>query len=889
MIAMNNLSLIIGVFLIQDFLFTVAKDAFFSDPYYEQESWVFHMINIQPVWVRGIYGTGVHIRINDEGVDFSHPEFAGRVDIDNSCDDYLPATSDRRHGTFVASIAAAAGNNGECAVGIAPQATISSCEIIDHRTNIGYKLDKVDISQNSWGIPSCKAKEEEKRRRNLQTRGCPFLISKSTPCLVCDFTNPSLSSECEDFIILYCSNPYIYQQDSGCVDFLDLFTTCEYNSIDLDTQEIISRAIRDGRNGKGIIFTFASGNGYGQGSDVNFEFLVQSPFTISVGAVDKFKKHAPYSNGGAALLVSAPGGDSRSNPNHVGALVGGGCAAMGVGTSFACPVVSGVVALMLEINPLLGWRDVQGILALTSQVVLDDNDSSLTTNAAGYRHSNLYGFGIIDASAAVDAALSWENFGPEEMIMVESRLVNIPIIDDQSTSAVSSLTLSSNSAAGFVAESVVIYLDIKHASRGDLSITLISPQGTLSQLHSSGRPENTQLAEGDRFKLMTVRAWGESADGEWTLSIIDESIGDLTECIDIPAVFAYQYLFYCSDLPLMENYLGETLCEDDQVISPLASSIRGPDGISPASACCACGGGRASTDITDVLASWRLVVYGRSPVVESNSLPSAFPSVSPIASPSARPSGSPSVRPSGSPSVRPSGSPSVHPSGSPIASTSVWPSDKPSTSPSAPPSDKPSTSTSAPPSDKPNTSPSATPSSLVLPNVGSIPLFASKPKPVPSSTPTEEGDILSSQPSTKPWYQLDFSFGNPTSLSSNPPTTRTPSSAPTSMVDSFMPSNTPSATPSTTTAEKNMFDRTDATTGTDRGSPVVGTETNAGAEPALPPIFPSSPQGAPSTAPPTSAVNQQSITKSGAVDSGPSWSILVGPFLTLVVSMLMFG
>ena len=73
-----------------------------------------------------------------------------------------------------------------------------------------------------------------------------------------------------------------------------------------------------------------------------------------------------YSVAGAALLVSAPGGDHEFSNNHVVAKPGGVCGDAGVGTSYSTPVVSGVVALMLEANPQLTWRDVQGVLVTTS-------------------------------------------------------------------------------------------------------------------------------------------------------------------------------------------------------------------------------------------------------------------------------------------------------------------------------------------------------------------------------------------------------------------------------------------------------------------------------------------------------------------------------------------
>ena len=52
-------------------------------------------------------------------------------DWDASCPkDVVPKSNADTHGTAVASIVAAVGNNGECAVGIAPQATLSACNAL---------------------------------------------------------------------------------------------------------------------------------------------------------------------------------------------------------------------------------------------------------------------------------------------------------------------------------------------------------------------------------------------------------------------------------------------------------------------------------------------------------------------------------------------------------------------------------------------------------------------------------------------------------------------------------------------------------------------------------------------------------------------------------------
>ena len=129
--------------------------------------------------------------------------------------------------------------------------------------------------------------------------------------------------------------------------------------------------------------------------------------------------HSTYSTQGSGTFISAPGGDIEYYTNYPVAIAGGGCYEAGEGTSYAAPVVSGVVALVLEANPDLTWRDVQGVLAISASPT-DTLSSTWSTNAAGYAHSDLYGFGIVNASAAVLAAQSWENYSPERMLTAKS-------------------------------------------------------------------------------------------------------------------------------------------------------------------------------------------------------------------------------------------------------------------------------------------------------------------------------------------------------------------------------------------------------------------------------------------------------------------------------------
>ena len=84
------------------------------------------------------------------------------------------------------------------------------------------------------------------------------------------------------------------------------------------------------------------------------------------------------------------------------------------GTSAATPIVSGVVALVRSANPALTWRDVKLILAESARKNDPDNtgweDGARKKYGAAtdlYHFNHEYGFGVVDAKAAVDLAAGW--------------------------------------------------------------------------------------------------------------------------------------------------------------------------------------------------------------------------------------------------------------------------------------------------------------------------------------------------------------------------------------------------------------------------------------------------------------------------------------------------
>ena len=411
-----------------------AASAVVPDPYYEAVAWYIEAMRVDECWAAGRYGEGIQIQVNDDGVDGSHPDL-DKVSLADSCEIAAPRDSASEHGTHCAALAAGTSNSA-CAVGVAPGATLAACNIFNSSWEVWddsylYRFgDANGVSSNSWGIDACVLKAAAAE----EARGCPF--GDNATCAACDaedWASGSLGETCEDAVVAYCYSSF-EDDPEACLDYDRYFVACGYNQLSTSGAAALRRGVTEGRSGLGVVYVFAAGNEYSSGDDVNYEGYLNSRFTISVGAVGKDLRHASYSSVGAAVTVSAPGGDADSVHNMVTAfpLASGradDCGDATIGTSFATPLVSGAVALILEANPALGWRDVQGIFAATAARV-DSDDEDWAANAAGVRHSYKYGFGLVDAKAAVDAAEAWTPYPRETLASVKTTvgaaLVDLP-------------------------------------------------------------------------------------------------------------------------------------------------------------------------------------------------------------------------------------------------------------------------------------------------------------------------------------------------------------------------------------------------------------------------------------------------------------------------------
>jgi subtilisin family serine protease len=329
------------------------------------------------------------------------------------------------------------------------------------------------------------------------------------------------------------------------------------------TRQVLQSGVENGRrlnnNPLGSIFVWPAGNGALIGDESNYDGYANSPYTIAVGAVTDGGVRAPYSERGANLVVVAPssggasdvlttsfalGVDQDDNPIRIPEYDPGF-----TGTSASAALVSGVVALMLEENPALTWRDVQDILIRTA-VKVDPADGEWITNGAGLEFNQNYGAGLVNAQAAVIAALAAtpaERLGPVQR-QVNSRFFssndpNSPdygvVPDNNGDSLLVEFDMTQDldgDLPNLKVEHVQLSATIVTENRSELEIVLISPNGTESVLQTANPDHQEQSIF--FWNFMTVRNWGEGSGGTWVVRVTD-TVGGNTAVVNNMSLVVY--------------------------------------------------------------------------------------------------------------------------------------------------------------------------------------------------------------------------------------------------------------------------------------------------------------------------------------------------------------
>ena len=430
-------------------------------------------INVEGVWSGGNLGEGIHVAVVDDGMDHHHEDLTGNVATSKNRDFvgqggiYHPF---KWHGTAVAGIIAAE-NNSAGMRGVAPQATIYGYNLIASGT-LNDEIEAMSLNAATTAV----------------------------------------------------SNNSWGQGDSG---------TPEHVSRLWD--ETIENAVTSGYGGKGVVYVWSAGNGARMGDYSTLDERNNFYAVTAVCAVNQDGERTYYSEKGANLWVCAPSDDAgaqgigtTTNSNRYTIDFGG--------TSAAAPIVSGVAALIRKANSDLTWRDVKLILAASARKNDADNDgwetgASKYGDTGTYNFNHEYGFGVVDAQAAVNLADGWTNLPPLRKIVVESDNVDLTIPDatatDPGTTVSSELTLDGH--VEFI-EYVHVNAEIHHHSFRDLEVELESPTGRVSKLspyfdQSEFGQEIPFAVVGHPLRLGSARHLGESPAGKWTLRLTDHISG----------------------------------------------------------------------------------------------------------------------------------------------------------------------------------------------------------------------------------------------------------------------------------------------------------------------------------------------------------------------------
>ena len=427
-------------------------------------------INVEPAWADGINGTGVNVAVVDDGIDHYHGDLAPNVnksfnhDYSGGGDAHSPL---EHHGTSVAGLIAARDNNVGVR-GVAPRATIYGYNFLTFSTTLNG-LDALSrnrnitaVHNNSWGSSD----------------------------------GPELS-------------PGIASWDVA-----------------------IEASVEKGYGGKGTFYVWAAGNGGDDGDDSNLEELTNFYAMTAACSVDERGFRSFFSETGANLWVCAPSDVLR--PGHRAIVTTDNSDYYRNtfnGTSASAPQVAGVAALIRHANPELTWRDVKLILAASARKNDEENtgweDGALQygSSAERYHFNHEYGFGVVDAGAAVDLAKGWVIVPPLESAEVYSGNLDAPVPDARSLENTTTVSrrLSLNADIRFT-EFVEIDLNFSHPSFRDLEIELESPSGRVSTLVGSFESEEPVPLFGE-FRFGSAKHLGEDPNGRWTLRITDEIPG----------------------------------------------------------------------------------------------------------------------------------------------------------------------------------------------------------------------------------------------------------------------------------------------------------------------------------------------------------------------------
>ncbi len=512
-------------------------------------------MNLDEVFKMGITGKGVRIAVSDTGAEVNHDDLVNNQLVGEHRDYSLFApyiadpTPVNGHGTAVTGIISAEGWNNLGSLGVAPNSKFAHFQFLDSSQTVD-----VLIHQASGDF----------RVFNYSYGDAIFQDTQSEADYL-DFLKYSTITDNKIYVKAAGNEHYTYVNDNG-----ELVALCYPHNANMPFENespymlLVGALAPSSTNSNNPSLIKASYSNAGSNlwiSAPGGEYGKYDPAIITTDLPTCLKGFSKAVSG----LVNDFEYDHPLNPycNYTSSMNG---------TSSAAPMVVGVVALMLEANPNLKMRDVKYILAHTSahdsintapNVNPDHADNIFGTshpsneivacstiapalnlaghnyelgwvkNAAGYWFNNFYGFGQVNAEAAVIMAKNYSSYMAPLQIINEGFLdsnyastVNATIPDDDATGLSNSISVNDN----ITVESVQVKINVSHGQAGQVGVELTSPGGTKSillNINNSLLERDTNgdgVADGDsdlNVVLTSNAFYGESSTGIWTVKVID--------------------------------------------------------------------------------------------------------------------------------------------------------------------------------------------------------------------------------------------------------------------------------------------------------------------------------------------------------------------------------
>ncbi|XP_076180239.1 neuroendocrine convertase 1 [Ptiloglossa arizonensis] len=428
-------------------------------------------LNVLPLYRLGVTGRGVRIAVLDDGLEYTHEDLWNNYDpyisydVNEGDNDPLPRydlSGMNGHGTRCAGEIAMEANNRKCGVGIAFEASIGGIKLLD-----GVVNDRVEGEALGY------------------------------------------KPETVD----------IYTASWGPAD----------NGRSLEgpgrlATEALERGVTMGRRGKGSIYVWASGNGGSKSDDCGCDGYVGSIYTIGVGSASQTGRFPWYGESCAATMATTYSSGAYHDQMIATTDLRNTCTTRHTGTSASAPLAAGILALALQVNANLTWRDVQHLVVWTSEYSPLRENPGWFRNSAGFLFNSRFGFGLMNAYALVAASSNWTTV-PDRTVCK----VNATLRIDRSLAYGNTRRLrfeagnecrSTGNEITFL-EHVEIEVTLEYNLRGALQMHLTAPSGTRVQILKPRKLDNS-AAGFEKWKFMSVASWGEDPRGEWILDILDE-------------------------------------------------------------------------------------------------------------------------------------------------------------------------------------------------------------------------------------------------------------------------------------------------------------------------------------------------------------------------------